>query len=230
MVAGAFLVPWWRRRAFGRALAVPAALFFLYSAAWHFAGARGWLATLAGTAVYGLVFSLFAVTCHRLVLLGPESASAGWRPRWTRRETRFFLWVAALWLGGAVAMLVLLAIVVNAWNALAGYESIELAWARGGVGLALLYPLARLCVLFPATAVDREPRPTLRWAWRATRGNGARLLVIVGALPWLFSLLVDLLYRSGASWIEWLLVGVLAMALFAVEIAAVSIAYRELVQ
>jgi len=230
VVAGAFLVPWWQRRAFARALAVPVALIFAYTVLWQeYAAPRlgpvgGWL----GVVLYGLLFTFFAVRCHRLVLLDAQSVAAEWRPRWTMRETRFFMWLAGCWLIGFMGLLVLLTIVVNAWGAVAGHDSFPLKWAEQAVKIALLYPFARLCLLFPATAVERDPPPDLRWSWQLTRGNGWRLLIVVGALPWLFSLLVDLVYRSEATTFEWLLVGVLAMALFAVEIAAVSLSYREL--
>jgi hypothetical protein len=229
-VAGAFLVPWWHRGAFARALAIPVGLFMAYTALAHYVlpAELPWYAGLAATLAYGLLFTLFAVTCHRLVLLDARSVAAEWRPRWTMRETRFLMWVAGFWLIGFMGLLVLLTIVVNAWGAVAGHDSFPLEWAQQAIKIALLYPFARLCLLFPATAVERDPPPDLRWSWQLTRGNGWRLLIVVGALPWLFSLLVDLVYRSEATTFEWLLVGVLAMALFAVEIAAVSLSYREL--
>lgn len=230
VVAGAFLVPWWQRRAFARALAVPVALIFAYTLLWQeYAAPRlgpagGWL----GAILYGLLFTFFAVRCHRLVLLDAQSVAAEWRPRWTMRETRFFMWLAGFWLIGFMALLVLLTVVVNAWGAVAGHDSVPLEWAQQAIKVALLYPFGRLCLLFPATAVERDPPPDLRWSWQLTRGNGWRLLIVVGALPVLFALLVNLAYRSEATSFEWLLVSVLAMALFAVEIAAVSLSYREL--
>jgi hypothetical protein len=230
VVAGAFLVPWWHRKAFARALAVPVALFMAFSALWHYYGMTQlpWFAALTVNVVYGMVFTLFAVTCHRLVLLDPESVARAWRPRWTLRETRFILWLTGLWLVGVAASMALLALVGTVWVNLAGDSEIDLHRMQVAIRLVLLYPLARLCVLFPATALDLDPLPNLRWAWDLTRDNGWRLAVIVGFLPWLFAQLMDLAYRSNASRLEWLLLSVLAIAFFAVEIAAVSISYREL--
>jgi hypothetical protein len=99
-------------------------------------------------------------------------------------------------------------------------------WGMHVVKIPALYVFARLCVLFPAAALDRNP--TLRWAWDLTRRNGLRLMVVVGVLPWLFSNLVYYLYRDDATRVEWVALTVAAVALFAVEIAAVSISYREL--
>jgi hypothetical protein len=230
VVAGAFLVPWWQRKAFARALAVPVALIFAYSLLWQeyaaprLGAAGGWL----GAALYGLLFTFFAVRCHRLVLLDAQAVAAEWRPRWTMRETRFFMWVAGLWLFGMLGFLVVLTIAANAWTALGGDLRAGHEWLEAAAKLVLLYFLGRLCLLFPATAVDREPPPGWRWSWGLTRGNGWRLFIVVGALPMLFALLVDLVYRSEATTLEWLLVSGLAIVLFAVEIAAVSLSYREL--
>jgi len=230
VIAGAFLVPWRHRKAFARALAIPMGLFMALSVLWHYYGIAQlpWFAALVVNAVYGMVFTLFAVTCHRLVLLDPESVSRAWRPRWTLRETRFFLWVTGLWLVGVAAMMTLLTVVGTVWVNVAGDSGIDLDRMQFALELALLYPFARLCVLLPATAVDRDPLPDLRWALHLTRNNGWRLVVVVGFLPWLFAYLVGLAYRSEATMLEWLLLTVLALAFFAVEIAAISISYREL--
>lgn len=223
-------MPWWRRRAFAVALCVPVLLGIAYSVLWEYYRpmAFPWLTWLVSCGLYGLVFTLFAVRCHRLVLLDAQAVAREWRPRWTWRETRFFMWVAGFWLFGIVALVVMLMVVVNAWVMIAGHESLETQWAEQAVRIALLYPLGRLCVMFPATAVDQHPPPQLGWAWQLTRGNGWRLMIVVGALPWLFAQLTGAVYRSEATTFEWLLVGLLGFVLLAVEIAAVSLCYREL--
>jgi hypothetical protein len=230
VIAGAFLVPWRQRKAFAGALAIPVALLIALSAVFYYYELVQvpWYAALVTNVVYGLLFTLFAVTCHRLVLLDPASVARESRLRWTRRETRFFLWVVGSWLVALAAMLPLLTVALAAWANTLGSPGGEPEWLHSVAQLPLLYVFGRLCVLFPATAVDRHPPPDIRWAWRLTRDNGWRLLVIIGMLPWLFSWLVALVYRSNATAFEWLLVSLLAMALFAVEIAAVSISYREL--
>lgn len=223
-------MPWWRRRAFARALAVPVLLMFAYSVVWEYyrPTVYPWLTWLVACGVYGSLFTLFAVRCHRLVLLDPQAVAREWRPRWSWRETHFFMWVAGFWLFGIAGMVLLMIMVVNAWGAIAGQASIELKWTEQAVRVALLYPLGRLCVMFPATAVEQHPAPDVHWAWQLTRGNGWRLMIVVGALPWLFSLLISAVYRSEATTFEWVLVGLLGLALLAVEVAAVSISYREL--
>jgi hypothetical protein len=66
VLAGAFLVPWWHRKAFARALAIPLGLIVLHSVVWYYyaipvvPNQALWLVY----ALYGLLFTMFAVTCH----------------------------------------------------------------------------------------------------------------------------------------------------------------------
>jgi hypothetical protein len=122
----------------------------------------------------------------------------------------------------------LLTVVVNLWQWIAGLDATQLQWAEKAVWAVLFYPFGRLSPMFPATAVEHQPLPRIRWAWQLTRGNGWRLFVVVAVLPWLFALLLGAVYRDGATTVEWLLVCLLFLALLVVEIAAVSLSYKEL--
>ena len=225
------LIPWQRRSAFVAALAVPLALLAGLSLAWYFSaellrGVEGWWLFFVHCGLFAVFFTLFAVTCHRLVLLQP-----GWRgrmpvPPWSRREARFFFWVVTLWIVYLVVWWLGLLVAGNisprdslqAW-----FDVIEFA-----ASLPALYVVARLSLVFPATAIDQPAG--LKWAWRTSRGNGWRLVVVVAVVPWLLSHLVGLLYRETPTAPEVVAITVLGTALFAVEIAALSVAYRELVR
>lgn len=50
------------------------------------------------------------------------------------------------------------------------------------------------------------------------------------ALPWLITQMVDFVYREDATTLETVATTFLATVLFAVEISAVSLAYRELIK
>ena len=228
VIAGAFLVPWWHRKAFACALAVPLVLIVGFCVLWYYVAVPYFPQYVLWTAwpLWGALFSLFAVICHRLVLLDAEAVAARWVPRWSWRETRFFLWMVTLWVVGLAAIWLFLLVVGNLWMRSVGDLPEWTDWIVSLAKLPCLYVFGRLCLLFPATAVDRGA--SLRWSWHLTRGNGWRLMIIVGGLPFALSFLVDLLYRDGASTLEWLALNVVAVALLAVEIAAVSLSYREL--
>jgi hypothetical protein len=229
VIAGAFLVPWWHRRAFARALALPLLLIVLHTVVWYYyvlpvIPEYAWLVY----AVYGLLFTMFAVTCHRLVLLDPESVASRWKPTWSMRETRFFFWIAGLWGAGLIGILIALTVLAAVWNWTIGTRPDDdwTDWAVFALKIAGLYFFARLCMLLPATALDGKP--SLRWSWDLTRSNGWRLMVVVGGLPVAFRYLVGFLYREDATRVEWLALTMVGVALVAVEIAAISISYREL--
>jgi hypothetical protein len=231
ILAGAFLIPWWNRKAFVRALAFPLALLATLMLSWYFTDAllANFVKFLLCVA-YAALFTLFAVTCHRLVLLDPAAVARNPVPSWSRREGLFFGWMVGAWLLFLVVFLVTLAIAVNALGMV--FESVRTSpaeafgWLETAARMPALYVFARLSPLFPATAVDRKV--DLKWAWRLTRGNGLRLMLIVGFLPWALSYVPPLLYRSEATALETILLTVAGIALFAVEIAALSISYREL--
>jgi len=225
---GAFMVPWWKRRAFCRALAIPLALLVTLTLSWYYGGKylpqfSNWVLC----AVWVGLFSVFAVTCHRLVLLDAASVASRPVPRWSWRETRFFYWLVGTWLicwGAGIAALTLM---LNlAIMTLGSPRDGWFDWIPLAAGVPAYYLFARLSPLFPATAIDREVN--LKWAWRLTQGNGWRLFVVVAVLPWLISELVGLLYRGNATALETAILTFLGSALFAVEIAALSLSYREL--
>jgi hypothetical protein len=233
ILLGAFLVPWWNRKAFVRALAAPLGLLVGWGLLWHslvpsWPVSTHWLAA----ALYVPLFALFAVTCHRLVLLDPARIAQSMAPRWTRRETRFLFWLVLVWLIAAGVTLLGLTLVANVWIGMAHDKEASLQawfhWVRFAVGIPGLYVAARLCLLFPATAIDRAP--SVRWAWERTVRNGWRLAVIIGFLPWALSQMLGLLWRAEATALEWLLFLVAGSAVFVFEIAAVSLSYRELMK
>ena len=228
MALGAFLLPWWNRVAFGRALAIPLLLLVTLALSWHYAAAHlPELSNWALYVIYGVLFAMFAVTCHRLVLLDPKVVAARMAPRWSRRETRFFLWMAAVWVIVAAVTFGLTTLILNVW--VPWVTEPDRAWFDWTVFLAKVpafYLFARFCLVFPATAVDRNV--DLKWAWRLTENNGWRLVLLVGVLPWVISHAVALLYRGDATVLETIALTFVGSALFAVEVAAISLSYREL--
>ena len=232
MVYEALLIPWLRRKDFAWALAVPLALLVgLMLAWWYLVDERmrqslGWQGFFLYGGLFALFFTLFAVACHRLVLLRSRPLSAIPRPRWSWRESRFLLWIVTVWLIYLAVWWVCIAVAANVWPRLGGDFTASVKLIEFAGSIPALYVLARLSLVFPATAIDR--RPSFRWAWQASRGNGWRLVVVVAVLPWIVSHLVGLLYRDEPTVAETVLLTVFGTTLFAFEIAALSVAYREL--
>ena len=228
VLLGAFLIPWWNRRAFARALAIPLLSIVILNLSWYYA--RSYLPTLAGWLLYSVYCGLFvvlAVTCHRLVLLDPLSIAARVAPRWSWRETRFLAWIIVVCLAFIGATFVLSTPILNVllWSGLQP-EDTRLGWSVYAGQVLALCIVSRLFLVFPATAVDR--RVNLKWAWRLAKNNGWRLAIIVAVLPWVLSNLVWLLYREDETIFEDVLIAFLGTAIVVFEVAALSLSYREL--
>lgn len=217
VIVGAFLVPWSQRREFARALAFPLVALAVLTLGWYFTAEKlpqwiMWPACLA----YGILFAIFAVACHRLVLLDPRRV----HPGWSWREVRFLFWLVGMYL-------VYLAVWLPVWTVLVNLTpGMSPDWTREPAVIPALYFVARLSLVLPAVALDGEV--SFKWAWRLTRGNGWRLVVVVGVLPWAISQVLGLLYRADPTPVETVALTVIGIALFAVEIAALSISYRDL--
>lgn len=227
VLVGAFVVPWWNRRAFARALALPLAALATLTLAWYYTAKHvppfwSWVACVA----WGVLFVWFAVTCHRLVLLDAASVASSFVPRWSWRETRFLFWLVGAWLIFMAVFLVAATVTMNLVPWGRRQPGIWTEWVEPLARVPAYYVFARMSLVFPATALDRTV--DLKWAWRLTKGHGWRLFIVVAILPWIISELVALLYRGDATAVETVVLTFLGTALFAVEIAALSLSYREL--
>ena len=89
-----------------------------------------------------------------------------------------------------------------------------------------LFLSARICLVFPATAVGRKV--DLQWAWNLSASNGWRLVLVVDLLPWLIAQILGVLSRRNASMYETVILTLIGLIFSAVEVAALSLSYREL--
>jgi putative Mn2+ efflux pump MntP len=228
VVVGAFLIPWWNRGAFCRALAVPFALVLGLTVVWQYSAesVSEWAIWLLYIPI-DLAFTLFAVTCHRLVLLEPSVAATTPIPVWTRRETRFFIFFVLGWLIPAAVALGWSA--ANRLQPAAGANALAwvlLNWLGFVVVVVAFYLVARCSLVFPATAIDQET--SLKWAWHTTRHNGWRLTIVLWLVPAVTSSLTNLLDRLAAGVVAGFVLTAVACATITFEVAALSLCYRDL--
>lgn len=140
----------------------------------------GWVLAL----VHWAIFALFAVIVHRLVLVPDADRHRPALPHWTRREARFFIALLGV---GALMAVVGAAIVLVPGTVLANLKfDAAVGLIPELARLPRMYVLGRLCLVFPAIALDRPV--DLRWSWRLTKGHGARLFILVGLLPWVIAM------------------------------------------
>jgi len=170
-----------------------------------------------------VVFTLFAITCHRIVLLGQTATPKYGIRSWSQRETRFLSWTIV---GYFFFSLISMALAMFAGIAAAIIPSDEIPPT---LWYLFLFPgsyiFARLAVLLPATAIDE--RHDMKWAWETTSNNGWRLVVVVALLPWLLASAFDV-FTIGESLLVKFILHTVAYALMAIEIAVLSVSFRFL--
>ncbi len=168
-------------------------------------------------------YVLFAVVCHRTVILGADSLPNVFGLFWTERETGFLGWTVAL-------------IIVN-WCIGLGFVFVALLMPGGilsGIApLALLavifYLYARLCMLFPATAVG--DRTSFEIAWSLTYGNGLNVMgILIFTVGPLLALMLGLawLLEDAPAFTQHLAYQTMGHILWATAVCAVSVTYRAL--
>ena len=228
IVIGSLVLPWYQRARFSSALATPTLLlvsFWALNVA--FKDESNVLLSWLVLPLYLVVFSIFAVTCHRLILLPQENPT--FRITFAKREFKFLAWVVLIFLTFYLSIMSALMIfsyiplrikgdIDFTKNVLFVMESIARVFA--------IYIFARLCLVFPAAAIDEDRG--FYWSWVNTRHNGWRMAVIVGLYPWLISLVIWLLSRTEATLLEKLITGLLYYLGMAVEVFALSLTYREI--
>ncbi|NKC01462.1 MAG: hypothetical protein GKR90_23595 [Pseudomonadales bacterium] len=127
-------------------------------------------------AVSSLVLhTVFAITTHRIVMLGSDSVPEWGLRSWSRRETRFAGYVVALVM--MLAVLITLAIATQP----IGPIIVMVVAVVGGCSLSLV---------FPAIALEEEF--TLGDAWRMAQGHISALILCIWLFPFLLAILAIL--------------------------------------
>ena len=171
-----------------------------------------------------VAFSLFAITCHRIVLIGPDSVPILGVLSWTKREWRFLGWTILAYI--YMMLVILLAgIPLAIFMTMSSFRdwSFEVfLWALFFVGF---YVFARMSPLFPATAIGEKKQ--VDWAFQITEGNGFRMMIVVGLLPLVLGWCVE--YLRGYNIFLDIAVAILGVVFLVVEIVALSLSYQYLV-
>lgn len=222
-------ITWRERSKFSKALALPALIIVtIWAARWltykEYDFVLGWThALLAGAAS-----CVFAVTCHRLILTD-ESPSV-LRNILTGREVKFILWALAIYVIFYFINAVFITFIVNLPTMTENFRA-DGNWSYYIKLVAIIpsfYFLARVCLVFPATAIGQKSG--LKWSWRTTRGRSLKMLIIVGLYPWAISWLILYLWRASTTITVDVIVCLLYLVGLALEIVALSLTYKAITQ
>lgn len=174
------------------------------------------------------VYVLFAVSCHRVIILGRSYLPSASGVYWTMRETVFLGWTIGLGLLAATLSLLIafVRLLLRDWA-----DMPTVTWITDlTLYLFAAYFLMRFALVLPAAAL--EHRLSFADSWAATRGNGLVLAFAIG-VPAFMELLAFRTLDSIIATPEALLSSVpyfiVALITTAFQIAVMSIAYKYLV-
>ena len=158
-----------------------------------------------------LVQTIFAVISHRLTLIGSTAVGSWFSFDWSRRESLFLLRVlACAFLTGIPA-------------------AFALSIPNVGIPIAILLAIiliTRLSLIFPATAMNHQT--SISQAWQMSRRHQIPLFGIVVLFPLIFVLLPAWLLSQLPY--ATILSSLLSMVGTIFTLAAVSLAYREVIR
>lgn len=178
-----------------------------------------------------LIFSWLAITLHRLVLLDEGSAGIHFTLPNGLRVVRYVGVIVAFW----ATYLLIYSALLNGVAFASGLSYVAEGevrddsawrWIFWVTGVAALFPMARAALVLPATAVD-EPL-NLRAAWRRSRHNTTRLVIIIGVLPYALTTFEGWLLSHSDSSIANGIVIALSCVLAIIEVVALSLAFGAL--
>jgi hypothetical protein len=161
---------------------------------------------------------IYAISCHRLILLGDDSVpSLGLRiPQ--KREFNFIGWtiltgliVAPIW--------ILAAFFIFKFD----FIHIQLKFYLAIIPAQII--LARLIIILPAVALDH--RPSIKWAWKQTSGNGWKLFLLT-MIPSLILLPVNIFSINDGSLIFSMQLKIINLMVVLIGILFASLAFKEL--
>jgi hypothetical protein len=179
-------------------------------------------------ASYLVISALAAISCHRVMLLGPVSVPKFGVGHLGMRELKFI--AAMLFLGfifGLVRLfsdLLVTQISGSLRNAqYAGYL-LEIV-----VALPASYLFARLAFMLPSIAI--ETHVGMPGAWQLSNGNGWRLVLLIVFMPWLVRLLQwNIATAIADETVRTVATATLYALFLPLEVALLSVSYRNLVK
>lgn len=164
-----------------------------------------WPSVILHTFLSITVYSIVAITTHRIILLGPGSIYEWGIYMPTKREFYFILYSIGMCLFfipcGLLALIP------------------EIGWILGVI--ATIYILARLSLVFPAIATDQN------WSfidsWKATKNHQLLMMTVIAVFPFAVGIPEQLL--SNLPYLG-LLVNLLSAITMVFVIAALSVAFQ----
>ncbi len=171
--------------------------------------------------VYSLLFTLFAITSHRLILIGEHSVPSYGVLSWSKRESKFLGWTVVSYIVAFGAFLLagipfFVFFVLLDINSIFSVFLIYLAFIPG------LYYFSRISFLFPGCAIEEEM--SIKRAMDMTEGNGWRLTFLIMLIPIVFGISFD--WLNGYFWLLDIIISIIGVIILLYEIAVLSLSFK----
>nr|WDE41606.1 hypothetical protein [uncultured bacterium] len=128
------------------------------------------------------LYILITIKCHRIALLDEGELGLLQAFTWNSRCTNFL--IATILLSFALGLLTLPTIMLlSFFFGVITNDNINFTYLMIIATVPAGYIFARLSLIFPAIATDRDK--SFRYAWKLSKGNGWQLFFIVLLFPWL---------------------------------------------
>ena len=231
IIIEAFWFPWKYKLQFFSALALPMLLIVSITAIWSEIKPETQVLNWFLYIIYVFSFLFFAISCHRLILMGANSKVSQSYVLVMKRIVAFSVFSFVIYILAGIPLAVIMTIAANILpddylvSSSHNLTADNFKWAKLVLMLPFGYLLGRLSLVFPATAVDVTT--SVKWSWHATKNNGIRMLVLIGGLPWVTTILLDLLWRENGTMFEYVSLSILGYLVVAVEIFILSLAFKE---
>ncbi len=170
---------------------------------------QDWVAMVLLSILSLMVQTMFAITTHRVMLLGPKSVPLWGVLSWSRRETSFALHMIGL-------SLIVLPLSLPLYIPVVGWAitSILIIWVFG-----------RLSLVFPTIAIDRSL--SFRDSWQLTRQHQILMVFVVMVFPLILMSPVYLLRLLPYSFV---LSSFFSTLTTVFTVTALSVAYKYITQ
>lgn len=183
---------------------------------------------------FAAAIAWLAIRTHRLVLATDWQAESAFGEWSTRRFALFAGALVVLWLLQTAITVAAMTLIANilvppryiATGEMRDPPMLNILWIGATASVIAYWIVARFSLILPQIAIDLHP--DLRAVVNASRGNGWKLAIIVGLLPWILQWITDALYRDGATTFEVASIAVLIGVSAIVQVTALSLAYYEL--
>jgi uncharacterized membrane protein HdeD (DUF308 family) len=170
------------------------------------------------------------VGCHRIFLLGPKIVDESSLLNWTGNEIKYIGWWVLIGLCTALValpfMFIFMPFIATSAENLFDNQ-VMFFTVIGLINIPIYYVASRWSLVLPSSAIDKHGK-SLTWSWGISSGNGWRLTLLIGFLPYIMDILFSLL-PTYDSMIFTLLHGLVWLVVGVIEIGLLSLSYNFLV-